>query len=73
MLPFLFLTNVYMCLGLTVVSAVAAIFLFSFYVSAARDLPFRRRFLETLVVSLGVAALSFALGFIVRSLFGVET
>jgi len=71
-LPFLILTDVYICLTVTVINAIAAVFLFTFYISIAKDLPFRRRFLEMVLVSLGVAALSFALGFLVRTLFGVE-
>jgi len=40
--------------------------------SVAKDAPFRRRFLEMAAVSLGVAGLSFILGYLIRSLLGVE-
>ncbi|MEM1659256.1 MAG: VIT1/CCC1 transporter family protein [Candidatus Jordarchaeales archaeon] len=71
--PFIVITNVYLCLCVTIMNAVAAIFVFTFYISVAKDLPFKKRFLEMLLVGLGVAVLSFALGFLVRTLFGVET
>jgi VIT1/CCC1 family predicted Fe2+/Mn2+ transporter len=36
------------------------------------DQPFRRRFLEMTGLSLGVATLSFLIGFLFRTLLGVE-
>jgi VIT1/CCC1 family predicted Fe2+/Mn2+ transporter len=38
----------------------------------ARDASFRRQFVEMAGISLGVAALSFGVGFALRSLLGVE-
>jgi hypothetical protein len=38
----------------------------------ARDEPFRRRFLEMAGLSLGVAGLSFLVGFLVRTVLGVD-
>jgi hypothetical protein len=37
-----------------------------------RDEPFRRRFLEMAGLSLGVAGLSFVVGFLVRTVLGVD-
>jgi len=66
--PFLMLTNVYLSLGITLTNAVIVIFLFTFYISVARDLSFKRRFAEMVIISLGVAALSFVIGFFVKDL-----
>jgi VIT1/CCC1 family predicted Fe2+/Mn2+ transporter len=41
-------------------------------VSVARDMPFRRRFLEMAGLSMGVAALSFIIGYVVRQVLGIE-
>jgi VIT1/CCC1 family predicted Fe2+/Mn2+ transporter len=71
-LPYLVLRNYFLCLILTLAAAVAVIGLFNYYISVARDVPFRRRFLEMTGLSLGVAVLSFAIGFVVRSLFGID-
>ncbi|MCL7387774.1 MAG: VIT1/CCC1 transporter family protein [Thaumarchaeota archaeon] len=70
--PYLILTNVYACLSLTIVNAIIVIFLFTFYVSVAKGLPFRRRFLEMTVISLGIAGLTFTIGFFVRTFLNVE-
>ncbi len=71
-LPYLMLTNYYICLACTLAAAILVIGFFNYYVSVAKDLPFRRRFLEMAGLSLGVAALSFGVGFILRAVFGIE-
>jgi VIT1/CCC1 family predicted Fe2+/Mn2+ transporter len=71
-LPYLFLTNYYVCLACTLVGAVLIIALFNYYISVARDEPFRRRFLEMAGLSLGVAAFSFLMGFLMRTFLGVD-
>jgi VIT1/CCC1 family predicted Fe2+/Mn2+ transporter len=71
-LPYLILENFYLCLGCTLVAAVLIIGFFNYYISVAKDVPFGRRFLEMTGVSLGVAALSFFIGFLIRSFLGVE-
>jgi VIT1/CCC1 family predicted Fe2+/Mn2+ transporter len=71
-LPFFLLPNVYLALGVTLVNALIVIFVFTFYVSVAKDLKFRRRFLEMAAISMGVAALTFAIGFLIRIFFGIE-
>jgi VIT1/CCC1 family predicted Fe2+/Mn2+ transporter len=71
-LPYLLLENYYICLASSLVAAVAIIALFNYYVSVARDVPFKKRFLEMTGISLSVAALSFLIGFIIRTFLGVE-
>ena len=71
-LPYLILDNYYLCLGMTLAIAIIIILLFNFYISVAKDLNFRRRFFEMAGISLGVAALSFGLGFVIRLFMGVE-
>ncbi|MBC7263664.1 MAG: VIT1/CCC1 transporter family protein [Chloroflexi bacterium] len=71
-LPYLLLTNYYLCLSCTLVGAILIIALFNYYVSVAKDEPFTRRFFEMAGVSLGVAAFSFLLGFLMRTFLGVD-
>ncbi len=71
-LPYLLLKNPYICLASALMVAVLIIASFNYYISVARDLPFRRRFVEMTVLSLTVAAISFGIGFIMRTVFGVE-
>jgi VIT1/CCC1 family predicted Fe2+/Mn2+ transporter len=72
-LPFFVLPNVYVALGATLVNALIVILLFTFYVSVAKDLPFRKRFLEMATLSLCVAALTFAIGFLIRTFLGIDS
>ena len=71
-LPYLLLIDLYSCLGLTILNAVVVIFIFTFYISVSRDLSFRKRFLEMALISLGVAVLTFAIGFIIRIFLNIE-
>jgi VIT1/CCC1 family predicted Fe2+/Mn2+ transporter len=71
-LPFFVLPNVYVALGATLVNALIVILLFTFYVSVAKDLPFRKRFLEMATLSLCVAALTFAIGFLIRTFLEID-
>jgi len=70
--PYLFLGNPLISLSLTVAGALTVILAFSYYISVARDLPFWRRFLEMAGLSLGVAAISFGIGYLLRRFAGVD-
>ena len=59
-------------LAWTMLNALLIILGFTYYVSVAQDLPFRRRFIETVAISFGVAALSFGIGYVVRQVLGIE-
>ncbi|HHW32374.1 MAG TPA: rubrerythrin family protein [Clostridiaceae bacterium] len=51
---------------------VAIIFAFTYYISVAKDLPFRKRFTEMATISLSVAALSFIVGILVKHFLGID-
>jgi vacuolar iron transporter family protein len=70
--PYLFLKNYYLCLGCAFAGAVFIIAVFTYYISIARDVPFRRHFLEMAGLSLAVAAFSFLIGYILRAFLGVD-
>jgi VIT1/CCC1 family predicted Fe2+/Mn2+ transporter len=70
--PYLLLSGLYYCLGCTILNAIVAISVFTFYISVAKDIPFTKRFSEMAAISLGVTALSFGVGFLIRVLFDVE-
>ena len=65
-LPFLVFSNPYFALPITLASAILVIFFFTFYISIAKDLPFVRRFLEMAAISMGIAAISFVIGLMIR-------
>ena len=51
---------------------VVIIFAFTYYISVAKDLPFKKRFSEMAIISLSVAALSFIVGVIVKKFLGID-
>jgi len=71
-LPYLLLKNEYICLAISLTTSVAIIALFNFYISVAKDEPFRKRFFEMAGLSLGIASFSFLIGFLIRQWLGVE-
>ncbi|MBD3220251.1 rubrerythrin family protein [bacterium] len=70
--PFLIVDDHRVALAATLTVAVLIVAVFTFYLSVARGLPFRRRFLEMAGISLGVAAVSFGIGIGIKHLLGVE-
>ena len=71
-IPYLLLGNYMTCLLFTILIAVFIIFFFNYYIAVAKGYNFKRRFVEMLVISLGVAAISFGIGFVIKNILGVE-
>ncbi len=70
-LPYLLFSNVYLCLGLAMTVAVVIIFMFTYYVSVTREIPLAVRFFEMAGISLGVATVSFFIGYAIRIFFSI--
>jgi VIT1/CCC1 family predicted Fe2+/Mn2+ transporter len=70
--PYLLFVNYYFCLGFTLFNAILVILIFTFYISVAKEIPFRERFIEMASISLGIAALTFIIGLLVRMFMDVE-
>jgi VIT1/CCC1 family predicted Fe2+/Mn2+ transporter len=71
-LPYLIFKSLFVCLAFTLIIAIMIIALFNYYFAVAKSVPFKPRFLEMTGLSLAVAALSFLIGFLMRTLFGIE-
>jgi len=71
-LPYLIFDQLLVCLGVMIAIVVLIIFIFNYYIAIAKELSFKKRFIEMICISLGVAALSFAIGFFVRIWMGIE-
>ena len=71
-LPYLLLNNIYLSLAVMLCIAILIIAGYTFYISTAKELKFRRRFLEMAVISITVAIVSFLIGLIIRNVFMVE-
>ena len=69
---YLLLEDYYVSLGCTLGAAVLIIAFFNYYISVAQGAKFRRRFLEMIGLSFGVAGLSFGIGFVLRAMLGVD-
>lgn len=70
--PYLLFTNIFLALGVTIINAIIAIFIFTYYLSVTRDLSLKTRFLEMIVVSLGIAGLTFIIGLLARNFLHLE-
>ena len=70
--PYFILSNYFLCLGFTFFNALLAILLFTFYISVAKDIPFKKRFSEMAIVSMGIGVLTFAIGFLVRKFLSID-
>lgn len=71
-LPYLFIPNAKIALGIMMATAMFIIFIFNYYMSVALNLSFKKRFMQMSIISLGVALLSFGIGTILRIVLGVE-
>ncbi len=71
-LPFFLFSNVFFSLGISVFCAVAVIFIFTYYISITNETPLWPSFFEMVSVSVGVAIISFIIGYAVRHWIGIE-
>jgi VIT1/CCC1 family predicted Fe2+/Mn2+ transporter len=71
-LPYLLLNNEYLCLAISLATAVVIIAVFNYYISVAKSEKFSRRFVEMTGISLGVAALSFIISYFIRMWLGID-
>ena len=71
-MPYLLFENYILDLVITLTTAVLIIAVFNYYISVAKGEPFRERFLEMAGLSLGVAAFSFIIGYLIRNWLGIE-
>lgn len=70
--PYLIFTSPFIALVVAVLDSVLVVLVYSYYISVANDQPFRKRFLEMVVLSTVVGLISFGLGYLVREMFGID-
>jgi VIT1/CCC1 family predicted Fe2+/Mn2+ transporter len=61
-LPFITIQSPYIALPFSLAAALVVIFMFTFYHSVALGFDFRKRFAEMVLISMGIALLSFIIG-----------
>jgi VIT1/CCC1 family predicted Fe2+/Mn2+ transporter len=70
--PYFLISNYIISLIVTILIALIIIFIFNYYISIANDYHFKKRFIEMASISTGVAALSFLIGYLVKTFLGFE-
>jgi VIT1/CCC1 family predicted Fe2+/Mn2+ transporter len=70
--PYLLISKVYASALVMMALSVLIILSYNFYITTAKGLRLWRRFCEMASISLGVACVSFFIGMIARTLFGVD-
>lgn len=70
-IPYLTLSD-YPAALIMLISVILVISVLTFFISIVKDIPFRRMFFEMLFISIGVAAISFVIGWIMRIVFNIE-
>ena len=71
-IPYFVLSNIYLSLAFAFAGALLIVVLFNFYVSVAKGVPFRSRFLEMAGLIVVVSGISFLAGLAMRFFFGVQ-
>ena len=70
--PYLILSSPWGSLIWAVLDSIFIVFIFTYYISVANDQPFRKHFIEMVVLSTVVGLISFGLGYLARIVFGID-
>jgi len=70
--PYFISTNYLLSLGMTLFNAALVILVFSYYASVSQGTSFAKRFFENIGISFGIAAISFLIGYLVRTFLHIE-
>ena len=72
--PYLIFSNEQFLLALVCMLIVVVLIIagFTYYTSVAQDQPFKSRFLEMALISIGVAVISFFVGVLAKKFLGVD-
>jgi len=70
--PYFIFGNIYFSLALMLFNAILVIYIFNFFISVSMEVSFRRSFAEMALISLGIAAITFAIGLLARALWHIE-
>lgn len=71
-LPYFLLDDPYISLGIMLCITIIIIALYTYYISVAKAISFKKRFVEMAVISLTVAVISFGIGLLIKNVFQVE-
>ncbi len=71
-LPFFLISSIEAVLAVMFASALFSIMLYNFYISVAKDQSFYRRTAQMLMITFGVALISFSIGYAVHHYLGIQ-
>jgi VIT1/CCC1 family predicted Fe2+/Mn2+ transporter len=71
-LPYFLLSNPYYALVIMLGVTIIIIALYTYYISVAKAISFKKRFVEMALISLTVAVISFGIGMIIKNVFQVD-
>lgn len=70
--PYFIFSNILVSLWVALFNAVLVIAFFNYYLSVAKELNFKKRFLEMFAISMWVALLAFGIWYVVNHFFGLS-
>lgn len=70
--PYFIFENIFYSLFTMILISILIILTYTFYISVAKEVSFRRKFFEMAFISLGVTLISFIIGYFVKVYFGIE-
>jgi len=70
--PFFIFTKYYTALIVTVIIVILIIAVFTKFIAVTKEVSYKKRFLEMISVSLGVAVVAFIIGLLIRSLLNIN-
>ncbi|MDO5571661.1 MAG: VIT1/CCC1 transporter family protein [Bacteroidales bacterium] len=70
--PFIFISNNVASLVLSLISGTLVVAFFNFYYAISKSVPFWKRFLEMIGISMSVAAVSFTIGLLLKHFSGIN-
>lgn len=71
-IPYFIFSNSFLSLSTTLFIAILIIFLYTFYITTSKDLKFFSRFIEMVIISLGIAVISFFVGLGLKKFLGID-
>lgn len=71
-LPYLIYDSPIVAISLMLLSTILIIAGYTYYISVAKGISFKKRFFQMAMISLGVAAISYGIGILVKHVFGVN-
>ncbi len=71
-LPYFIFKNYFISFIFTLIFAIFLVIFFTFYVSVAQEIEFKKRFLEMLFIIISVSFITFIIGILVKKLLGIE-